>query len=43
MNFCNDPEVGQTSGHHCIGEHGHSGPHWCLLGHVWTADEEEEG
>lgn len=23
----------------CVGEQGHAGPHWCLLGHVWTDTE----
>lgn len=28
--------------HFCIGDPGHAGAHWCLLGHVWSDANEEE-
>lgn len=29
--------------HSCIGDRGHPGRrHWCLLGHTWADDDEEE-
>ena len=27
--------------HYCVGDQGHVGRHWCLLGHVWTDAHEE--
>lgn len=24
------------SAHCCVGDAGHGGSHWCLLGHTWT-------
>ena len=31
-----------AAAHFCVGEPGHAGAHWCLLGHVWTDAHEEE-
>jgi hypothetical protein len=28
--------------HSCVGDPGHAGPHWCLLGHTWTDANTED-
>jgi hypothetical protein len=28
--------------HHCVGDRGHVGDHWCLLGHVWESEPKKE-
>jgi len=37
-----NPHGHGQGGHYCIGELGHEGRHWCLLGHIWFDDDEEE-
>jgi len=31
-----------TNSHHCIGDPGHPGPHWCPLGHTWDTKEDNQ-
>jgi hypothetical protein len=42
MSHCTAREDRPNHAGACLGGAGHTGRHWCLLGHVWFTDDIEE-